>query len=139
MQMRPGLAVSGLAASGRSALVSFTLLALFSIGIHGAASVVARDVTWSDLPDGVQQALASRKIVADAFPSWVKDIRAANETRLRDGNYDHLIHYALQSTRVTTLPPIEPALSAKAFVESKSKQIPKDAHARLIAAGASSP
>ena len=81
----------------------------------------------------MQQALASRKIDADAFPSWVKDIRAANETRLRDGNYDHLIHYALQSTRVTALPPIEPALSAKAFVESKSKQIPEDAHARLIA------
>ena len=63
----------------------------------------------------------------------MKEIRAANETRLRDGNYDHLIHYALQSTRVTSLPPIEPALSAKAFVESKSTQIPDDARARLIA------
>ena len=81
-----------------------------------------RDVTWADLPGGVQQALTSRKIDADRFPAWVKDIRAANEARLRDGNYDHLIHYALQSTRITTLPPIEPALSAKAFVESK--QIP---------------
>jgi hypothetical protein len=131
--MRPGLAVSSLAVSG---LAFLTLLVLLSIGIHGAASVVARDVTWADLPGGVQQALASRKIGADAFPSWVKDIRAANETRLRDGNYDHLIHYALQSTRVTALPPIEPALSAKAFVESKSKQIPRDAHARLIAVAA---
>ncbi len=61
----------------------------------------------------------------------MKEIRAANETRLRDGNFDHLIHYALQSTRVTSLPPIEPALSAKAFVESK--KIPDDARARLIA------
>jgi hypothetical protein len=125
MQMRPGLAVSSLA--------SLTLLALLSIGIHGATGAMARDVIWADLPGGVQQALASRKIDAAAFPSWVKDIRAANETRLRDGNYDHLIHYALQSTRVTPLPPIEPALSAKAFVESKSKKIPSDAHARLIA------
>ena len=85
----------------------------------------------------MRQALASRKIDAARFPAWVKEIRAANETRLRDGNYDHLIHYALQSTRVTPLPPIEPALSAKAFVESK--QIPVDARARLIAFAARCP
>jgi hypothetical protein len=92
-----------------------------------------RDVAWADLPISVRQALTSRKIDAGRFPAWVKETRAANETRLRDGNYDHLIHYALQSARVTALPPIEPALSAKAFVESKSKQIPDDARARLIA------
>jgi hypothetical protein len=125
MRMRPGLAVS-----------SLTFLAFLAITIHGAAiaaAIAARDVTWADLPIGVQQALASRKIDAARFPAWLKEIRAANDTRLRDGNYDHLIHYALQSTRATTLPPIEPALSAKAFVESTSKQIPSDAHARLIA------
>jgi hypothetical protein len=113
--MRPGLAISGLA-----------FLALSIV-----AAVAARDVVWADLPASVQQALTSRKIDADKFPAWVKEIRAANEARLRDGNYDHLIHYALQSTRVTTLPPIEPALSAKAFVESK--QMPQNARARLIA------
>ena len=122
MRMRPGLAVSA---------SPFPSLPRSRFTIHAAR--VARDVTWADLPVGVQQALASRKIDAARFPSWVKEIRAANETRLRDGNYDHLIHYALQSTRVTALPPIEPALSAKAFVESTSKQIPSDAHARLIA------
>ena len=90
-------------------------------------------MTWADLPSSVHQALATKKIDAERFPSWVKETRAANEVRLRDGNYDHLIHYALQSAKVTTLPPIEPALSAKAFVESKSKQIPDDARARLIA------
>ena len=57
-------------------------------------------MTWADLPASVQQALTSRKIDAEQFPAWVKEIRAANEARLRDGNYDHLIHYALQSTRV---------------------------------------
>jgi hypothetical protein len=122
--MRPGLIVSGLA---------FLALALASLTLSVAAAVAARDVVWADLPVSVQQALTSRKIDANRFPAWVKEIRAANEARLRDGNYDHLIHYALQSTRVTSLPPIEPALSAKAFVESKSKQIPDDARARLIA------
>src|SRR5690348_5963485 len=96
----------------RSGLFLFVLTSLT------AAALTVRDVTWTDLPASVQQALAARKIDADRFPAWVKEIRAANETRLRDGNYDHLIHYALQSTRVTKLPPIEPALSAKAFVES---------------------
>jgi hypothetical protein len=123
--MRPGLAVSGLTFLASLALV----LASFAAG--AAAALAVRDVTWADLPVGVQQALTSRKIDAGKFPAWVKEIRAANETRLRDGNYDHLIHYALQSTRVTSLAPIEPALSAKAFVESK--QIPDDARARLIA------
>jgi hypothetical protein len=115
--MRPGLVVYGLA-----------FLALASLS---AAAAAVRDVTWADLPGSVQQKLIARSIDAVRFPSWVKEIRAANETRLRDGNYDHLVHYALQSTRVTTLPPIEPALSAKAFVESK--RIPENARARLIA------
>lgn len=117
--MRPGLV--------------FCALALLALTVIAAADAV-RDVTWADLPGGVQQALTSRKIDADRFPVWVKEIRAANEARLRDGNDDHLIHYALQSTRVTTRPPIEPALSAKTFVESK--QIPDDARARLIACAA---
>ena len=32
---------------------------------------------------------------------------------------EHLIHYALQSTHFTRLPPIEPAMSAKAFIEAR--------------------
>ena len=39
---------------------------------------------------------------------------------MREGDFDHLVFYALQSTRFTTLPPIEPALSAKALVDSLS-------------------
>jgi hypothetical protein len=121
--MRPGLVVSGLAFLALVSLTTFSLVAALAV----------RDVTWGDLPARVQQALTSRKIDASRFAAWVKEIRAANEARLRDGNYDHLIHYALQSTRVTTLPAIEPAISAKAFVESKSNQIPENARARLIA------
>jgi hypothetical protein len=39
-------------------------------------------------------------------------------TRVRDGEFEHLIHYLLQSRRFTTLPPIEPALSAREYVEA---------------------
>jgi hypothetical protein len=115
--MRPGFVIS--------------VMSVMALTLSVVAAGAIRDVTWADLPVTVQQALTSRKIDAAGFAGWVKEIRAANDTRLRDGNYDHLIHYALQSTRVTSLPPIEPALSAKAFVESK--KIPDDARARLIA------
>ena len=37
---------------------------------------------------------------------------------MREGDEDHLVFYALQSTHFTKLPPIEPALSAKALVDS---------------------
>jgi hypothetical protein len=40
---------------------------------------------------------------------------------VREGDLDHLVFYALQSTRFTTLPPIEPALSAKALVDGLSE------------------
>jgi len=39
---------------------------------------------------------------------------------VREGDLDHLIFYALQSTRFTTLPSLEPALSAKALVDGLS-------------------
>src|SRR5262249_39476841 len=41
----------------------------------------------------------------------------------------HLVYYALQSTSFTKLPPIEPALSARAFIERKS--IPREVEARV--------
>ena len=44
----------------------------------------------------------------------------ADETarRKRDGEFDHLIAYALQSSQFTTEPKIEPAVSVKAFAQS---------------------
>ena len=47
------------------------------------------------------------------------------------GDLDHLIFYALQATRFTSLPPIEPALSAKALVDSG--RVPSDVWPRLAA------
>ena len=38
--------------------------------------------------------------------------------RVREGDLDHLIFYILQSTRFTSAPAIEPAISAKALVDS---------------------
>jgi hypothetical protein len=41
----------------------------------------------------------------------------ATETRLRNGENEHLIYYVLQSTRFTAEPPIEPALCARNYVQ----------------------
>ncbi|MBS1829651.1 MAG: hypothetical protein JST93_30405 [Acidobacteria bacterium] len=62
---------------------------------------------------------------------WLSEINAATAQRLRDGEWDHVIFYALQSQRFTTLAPIEPARSAKAFHDSSA--IPPDAAKRLEA------
>lgn len=53
------------------------------------------------------------------------------ERRLRDGEWDSIIYYALQSTHFTTLPPIEPATSAKTWKDTAG--IPPDAGRRLAA------
>ena len=37
---------------------------------------------------------------------------------MHEGDLDHLVFYALQSTHFTKLPPIEPALSAKTLVQA---------------------
>jgi SAM-dependent methyltransferase len=58
-------------------------------------------------------------------------IERESKRRMLEGEGDHMIHYALQSERFTKLPRVEPALSARAYVETGA--IPADAEARLKA------
>ena len=60
----------------------------------------------------------------------VNQVREDDARRVREGDLDHLIFYALQSTRFTRRPPIEPALSAKALHES-GQRVPADVRARI--------
>jgi len=57
-------------------------------------------------------------VTAASFAAFIDRTRAHNIRRVREGDLDHLVFYALQSTHFTKLPPIEPALSAKALVQS---------------------
>jgi hypothetical protein len=82
-----------------------------------SASASATRITWQDVAP-LRAHLESQGVTATSFPSYVEGVRSANAKRVRDGDVDHLVFYLLQSTRFTTLPPIEPALSAKALVES---------------------
>jgi hypothetical protein len=51
------------------------------------------------------------------FASYVERAHETNLRRVLEGDLDHLIFYLLQSTHFTSLPRIEPALSAKALVD----------------------
>jgi hypothetical protein len=97
-----------------SFLVAFYLCA----GLEGirAQGATARRISWNDVAP-VHARLEAFGIAVATFPSYVEHVHADNVRRVHEGDLDHLMFYALQSTRFTALPPIEPALSAKAFVE----------------------
>jgi hypothetical protein len=71
-------------------------------------------VTWADIAP-VRALLAAQGISAASFNAYVEKTRNRNGKRVSEGDLDHLVFYMLQSRRFTPLPPIEPALSAKAL------------------------
>ncbi len=75
-----------------------------------------RRIAWDDLSP-VRQLLQAEGLSALAFPAFVDDVHADNLRRVREGDVDHLVFYALQSTHFTAERSVEPALSAKALVE----------------------
>jgi hypothetical protein len=88
-------------------------------------------VTWQDVAP-LHGRLQAAGITASTFPAYVDSVRDENLRRVREGDLDHLIFYALQSTHFTKLAPIEPALSAKALVENGNR-IPADVRSRIRA------
>jgi hypothetical protein len=80
------------------------------------ASTVVRRITWTDTVP-LQPQLEAHGVTAGTFGPYVDRLHKSNLDRVREGDLDHLIFYALQSTHFTQLPPIEPALSAKALVD----------------------
>ena len=86
---------------------------------------------WIDIPSPVQQLLAKHGIHEQNFRERIAELRQRNRRRVVEGDRDHLIYYAMQSTAFTKLPPIEPALSAEEFIASG--RIPPAAKARLDA------
>lgn len=77
----------------------------------------AKRIRWQDTAP-LRARLEAHDITSASFPSYVDRVRQANARRVREGDLDHLVFYLLQSTHVTTLPSIEPALSARALVDS---------------------
>jgi hypothetical protein len=79
--------------------------------------VRATRITWDDTAP-LRARLEAHGLTASSFAPYLEGIRQANARRVREGDLDHLVHYLLQSTRITAAPPIEPALSARTLVES---------------------
>jgi hypothetical protein len=82
-----------------------------------AAQPRTRSVRWDDLPASVQRRLVGAGLAASSLPGFLVDRERRTSERVRESDLDALIYYALQSTTFTKELPIEPALSAKAFVE----------------------
>ena len=90
---------------------------LFAIALAPAAAQHTRRIEYSDLPASLQGSLSRGGITADRFPSYIRSLEADTDRRVARGEAEHVIYYALQSTRFTARPPIEPAISARRFVE----------------------
>jgi hypothetical protein len=93
--------------------VGSCLIAL-SLSAAPVAQSPARRIEWSEIAP-----LHSRlsDLTAASFPAYVERTHAENVRRVHEGDLDHLIFFALQSSKLSPSPPIEPALSAKALVE----------------------
>lgn len=77
----------------------------------------ARRITWPDVPAPLRPRLEQAGLTPSSFDARVDAIAREGRARVREGDFDHLVFYLLQSTHFTRLPPIEPALSAREFVD----------------------
>ena len=94
--------------------LAVTLLSTLLVASQDRTS--ARRVGWDELTP-VRARLEAAGLSASSFPAFVERVHTTNLQRVREGDLDHLIFYVLQSTRLPGAA-IEPALSAKALVES---------------------
>jgi hypothetical protein len=92
-----------------------------TLALAAAMSIAAaaRPITWTDLPAAVQARLGKSGPTASTFDTRIAALAREARSRVREGDLEHLIYYVLQSTHFTRLPPIEPAMSAKTFIEAR--------------------
>jgi hypothetical protein len=101
-----------------SAVAAACLLVQAAVGPSSSVDgTTRRSIGWADVAP-LASRLEPHGVAESTFASYVERLRRANVERVREGDLDHLVFYLLQSTRFTTRPPIEPALSAKALVDS---------------------
>jgi len=96
------------------------------------AAARSRRIAFADLPADLQKRFAARSLAADPFAAYLDTLERDTASRVADGEREHLIHYALQSSRFTSRPRIEPAESARRFVDS----LPPADRRRLLDDGA---
>jgi hypothetical protein len=82
------------------------------------------NVRFEDLPSGL-----AKRFDRNSFPALIRALTSETARRKRDGDFDHLIAYALQSSQFTKEPKVEPAVSAQAF--ARGAAVPLEVQRRL--------
>lgn len=80
--------------------------------VPGGVEGESRRIRLADLPRAARAVLPAAARTDAGFDAYVAAIERETASRERNGEYDHLVFYLLQSRRFTKEPPIEPALSA---------------------------
>jgi SAM-dependent methyltransferase len=93
------------------------LLLVIALTCSASASPALHQIVWEDVAPAIRSLLGAHGVDGASFDACVADVRRRDQARVRDGDLDHLVYYTLQSSAFTNLPPIEPAVSAKAFAE----------------------
>src|ERR1700730_3136919 len=88
---------------------------------------------WTQLPAAAQSLAFQMGFTAANFDKVLSEIDHRTASRLRDGEFDHLIFYMLQATSFTSAPPIEPARSAIEYMKDGSHAIPLAVQNRIEA------
>jgi SAM-dependent methyltransferase len=101
----------------RLTVLMTALLAAASPGLSDRRTEHLRPIEYSDLPAEIRQRVAVDGLSEQRFPEYVRQLETETERRVAEGEREHLIHFALQTSRFTTRPGIEPAVSARRFVE----------------------
>jgi hypothetical protein len=85
-------------------------------GTEAPADSQARPIRLADVPAGARARLPPQALSAAGFSSYIAALDAETAAREREGEYEHLVYYVLQSQRFTREPRLEPAASAHAVV-----------------------
>jgi hypothetical protein len=106
-------------------LVSRAALAFAALSCLGAGLPAKRTIVPADVPAELRGRLPGDSASEQAFFEYVASLQRETERRERDGEYEHLVYYLLQSRQFTELPPIEPALSAQQLLHQRGAAAPQ--------------
>ena len=80
--------------------IIFTNLPGLILGFCFAASAIGQTIRWQDLPLPLQRELKLKQLEEANFEKYLASINQATEARERDGEFDHLIFFALDRKSV---------------------------------------
>ncbi|HEY2933013.1 MAG TPA: CheR family methyltransferase [Acidobacteriota bacterium] len=92
-----------------------------SIFLAAAQQADRRSISLKDLPESFRRFLTVPFLSEETFAEYRRGIDASSRRRELDGEWEHAVYFALQSNQFTSLPRIEPALSAAAYFNSLSQ------------------